>query len=126
MPKSARHSRPSRSLAFAILLSMWPGISPFAPFSRDVFAQDVFASGSGLPGQVSGAPCEDTSRYDQQYGITAVRIRKSEMVAYRGLFQRCAVDKCAPQETAICWPKLDWRDRVKGVPDTFSTNGLPG
>jgi Papain fold toxin 1, glutamine deamidase len=90
--------------------------------------RDEFSTGDSLPGQVGGGPCEDTSRYDRQYRTKAVRIQLDKIVPYKGLFFRCAVDKCAPNETAICWPKPDWKERLNGPPgsDSFSTQGIPG
>jgi len=68
---------------------------------------DSFSTGD-LPGGVDGGPCEDTSNYDRIYGGPPVRIDLSALSddlyqRHPEILLRCAADRCAINETAICW-----------------------
>ena len=68
---------------------------------------DSFSTGD-LPGGVGGGPCEDTSNYDRIYGGPPVRIELSALgddlyQRHPEILLRCAADRCAINETAICW-----------------------
>jgi hypothetical protein len=76
--------------------------------AQDQPVQDEFRTSGGLPGQVGGGPCEDTSKYDQQYGGPPVRIVLEALhdplyQRHPDILARCAVDRCAVNQTAICW-----------------------
>ena len=90
-------------------------VSDGAGVTGDVFSTqgepenggDVFSTGD-LPGVVEGGPCEDTSRYDQIYGGPPVRLRLDALgdeiyQRHPDILLRCAADRCALNETAICW-----------------------
>jgi len=127
-----------RLLPIAVALSLSFAIAaPVAAQSDPV--QDEFStssepgggSTSGLPGEVGGGPCEDTSKYDRVYGGPPVRIALPAL--HNELYQRhpdilarCAVDRCAVNETAICWINRAALAEARNEPpvaDEFETGG---
>ena len=80
---------------------------------------DSFSTGD-LPGGVGGGPCEDTSNYDRIYGGPPVRIDLSALSddlyqRHPEILLRCAADRCAINETAICW--IDERALAEALQD---------
>lgn len=68
---------------------------------------DSFSTGD-LPGGEQGGPCEDTSKYDRVYGGPPVRISLKSLgdplyQRHPEILLRCAADRCAINETALCW-----------------------
>lgn len=68
---------------------------------------DSFSTGD-LPGGEDGGPCEDTSAYDRVYGGPPVRISLKSLgdplyQRHPEILLRCAADRCAINETALCW-----------------------
>ncbi|QEX18080.1 hypothetical protein FRZ44_33840 [Hypericibacter terrae] len=68
---------------------------------------DSFSTGD-IPGGEEGGPCEDTSKYDRIYGGPPVRIKLSALKddlyqRHPDILLRCAADRCALNETALCW-----------------------
>ncbi len=89
---------------------------------------DSFSTGD-LPGSVGGGPCEDTSEYDRIYGGPPVRIELTELrnelyQRHPEILLRCAADRCAINETALCWideQALAEAKQDPGVSDEYST-----
>ena len=89
---------------------------------------DSFSTGD-LPGEVGGGPCEDTSKYDQIYGGPPVRIELTELSnelyqRHPEILLRCAADRCAINETALCWideQALAAAQQDPAVSDEYST-----
>ncbi|MGH6880608.1 MAG: hypothetical protein ACREFM_06800 [Hypericibacter sp.] len=68
---------------------------------------DSFSTGD-VPGGEEGGPCEDTSQYDRVYGGPPVRISLKSLgdpiyQRHPEILLRCAADRCAINETALCW-----------------------
>ena len=80
---------------------------PGASGGGDSGGGDSFSTGD-LPGGEEGGPCEDTSNYDRVYGGPPVRISLKSLgdpiyQRHPEILLRCAADRCAINETALCW-----------------------